>query len=193
MDTPSSNSNDLTTTNDVTSRDTPPSEPEYDSRGALLYVVAVIFIYGFSIIFMIGTTVKKNKENQDDLEEAHRIVQEMTSSHRLSKKQAKFKTQLMMQGRKINHIVGANRAFVDVPHVTDTFLSTRRASEPLEGVSALVKASSDWSLYSYIDVIEHENANHDLHLLSPKDNEIDNVSLRTYSVPEIRIQLDDDP
>ena len=35
----------------------------YDNEGALYYVVIVIFIYGFSIILLIGSSIKKSKQD----------------------------------------------------------------------------------------------------------------------------------
>lgn len=37
---------------------------QYDHTGALYYVVAVVFIYGFSIILMIGSLIRRNQHDR---------------------------------------------------------------------------------------------------------------------------------
>ena len=49
-------------------RDTASSMTSHDresSIGALYYVIAVVLIYGFSIILMIGSQIRKNKHDKD--------------------------------------------------------------------------------------------------------------------------------
>ena len=39
-----------------------PPHKEYDYNGAMYFAVAVILIYGISIAFLIGTTLRKNRQ-----------------------------------------------------------------------------------------------------------------------------------
>ena len=40
-----------------------PLDEEYDNQGALYYVVIVVFLYGFSIVLMIGSSLRKSKKD----------------------------------------------------------------------------------------------------------------------------------
>ena len=64
----------------------------YDDEGALYYVVAVVFIYGFSIILMIGSLIKKNKGDNG----VSKYMKDMDKVRRLERRQRKYQTRLAM-------------------------------------------------------------------------------------------------
>ena len=78
---------------------------DYNGEGALYYVVAVILMYGFSIILMIGSSVRKNSQDQ----QAQKYMKEMSKVRRMERRQEKFKTRLLMQNRRIQNILGGAR------------------------------------------------------------------------------------
>ena len=67
------------------------SDP-YDPTGALYYVVAVVFLYGFSIVLMIGSLVKRSKSDHG----VSKYMKEMDTVRRLERRQEKFKVRLAM-------------------------------------------------------------------------------------------------
>ena len=63
----------------------------YDADGAVYYCVLVICMYAFSILFMIGSSLKKNQQDLD----AHRYLKEMAGLQRV---QDKIKTRMVLDG-----------------------------------------------------------------------------------------------
>lgn len=59
------NSSDLTRNASFTNTS---STSTYDSEGAARYIVVVVLIYGFSIIFFIGSQVRSTKKITDDVD-----------------------------------------------------------------------------------------------------------------------------
>lgn len=51
----------------------------YDSSGAAKYIVVVVLVYGFSIIFFIGSQVRSTKKISDEVDEvnAEKILRSM--------------------------------------------------------------------------------------------------------------------
>ena len=66
----------------------------YDDKGALYYVIAVIFIYGFSIVLMIGSTVKR-KDHDDGV---HNYLNGLEKIRMLEWRQEKFKIRQLILG-----------------------------------------------------------------------------------------------
>ena len=64
---------------------------EYDGRGALYYVVIVLRIYAFSIILMIGSSIKKS---QDDMS-ISKYMKGMDKLRNIEKRQQKFKARVL--------------------------------------------------------------------------------------------------
>ena len=52
---------------------------DYDPSGAAKYIVVVVLVYGFSIIFFIGSQVKSSKKVSDEVDEvnAEKILRSM--------------------------------------------------------------------------------------------------------------------
>ena len=93
------------------SNDTSQSDvDEYDDQGALFYVIVVVLIYGCSIVLMIGSSMKKSRD--ENL--GHKYMQDLDRIKRLERKQEKFKTRLMMTKHKYLHILGQDRADVNI-------------------------------------------------------------------------------
>ena len=66
---------------------------DYDSKGALVYVCAVIFIYGFSIILMIASLIKKSMSDHG----VSKYMKDIDRVRQIARRQEKFKTRLAMQ------------------------------------------------------------------------------------------------
>ena len=76
-------------------------KPEQDDIGAFYYVIAVLLLYGFSIVLMIGSLVKRNKYDNG----LSKYMKDMDKVKRLERRQEKFKTRLVMeQKRKHKHL-----------------------------------------------------------------------------------------
>ena len=69
---------------------------EYDDTGALYYVIAVVLMYGCSIILMIGSSIKKSKNDNG----VHKYMKDMDKIKRLARRQEKFKTRLVMYRKR---------------------------------------------------------------------------------------------
>ena len=70
---------------------------DYDHEGAVYYVLAVVFMFGCSILLMIGSSMKKSKHDNE-------FTAYMKGLERLGKmelKQEKFRTKLQMQQIKV--------------------------------------------------------------------------------------------
>ena len=63
-----------------------------DARGALTYVVAVICMYGFSIILMIASSVKRNEVDKG----MSKYLNDLEKVVRVQKRQEKLKTRMAM-------------------------------------------------------------------------------------------------
>ena len=79
----------------------------YDGDGALMYVIVVILMYSFSIILMIGSSMKKSS-NQDHAMQMY--LKDSDGVKTLVQKQEKFKAKLMMHNKPYRHILGSDRA-----------------------------------------------------------------------------------
>ena len=73
---------------------------DYDATGAVYYILAVIFMYGCSIIMMIGSFVKKS--SPADYTAAY--VKDLQSLEKLQLQQEKFRTKLQMHQKKVKVI-----------------------------------------------------------------------------------------
>ncbi|ELT93332.1 hypothetical protein CAPTEDRAFT_202677 [Capitella teleta] len=78
-------------------------QAEYDDTGALYYVVAVVFIYGFSIILMIGSLIRR-KSNSDRGMNVY--MQGLEKARRVERRREKFKVRLCMQTRRMQKVLG---------------------------------------------------------------------------------------
>ena len=82
---------------------------DYDDTGAVYYVIAVLFIYGFSIILMIGSSIKKSKHDGG----VNKYMKDMAKVQRAERRQEKFNTRLVMHRKKYHHAsLGADLAGV---------------------------------------------------------------------------------
>ena len=79
----------------------------YDGDGALMYVIAVILMYGFSILLMIGSSMRKSN-NQDHAMMLYHKDNERVKN--LERKQEKFKAKLLMHNKHYCNILGSDRA-----------------------------------------------------------------------------------
>ncbi len=80
----------------------------YDDSGAMYYVVAVVLIYGLSIIFMIGSLIRKDEKDRS----VYTYMKDIDRVRQLQKRQEKFRTRLMIQKKRVKHILGTNTAIV---------------------------------------------------------------------------------
>ena len=71
------------------------TEDTYDDQGALYYVVAVVMIYGFSIILMIASFIKKSRHDHG----LSKYMEDMDKVRQLERRQQKFKTRMAMQNK----------------------------------------------------------------------------------------------
>ena len=87
-------------------------EPEsgYDDQGALYYVIVVVFMYGFSIILMIGSSMKKSQQDNG----MNTYMKDLDKMRRLERRQEKFKMRLVMNKQRVNRILGPDRAEMSV-------------------------------------------------------------------------------
>ena len=72
---------------DVKSNATESHQTRYedpDPKGAVIYVVAVILIYGISIVFMIGSSVRKKSNQQSYVDD---IFKDLTKAEKMQEKQ----------------------------------------------------------------------------------------------------------
>ena len=76
-----------------------PEAKVYDNEGALYYVIVVIFIYGFSIILMIGSLIKKSDDTG-----VSKYMKEMERLRSVERRQQKFMTRMAM-----HHHMGSSR------------------------------------------------------------------------------------
>lgn len=79
---------------------------DYDDEGALIYVCAVIFIYAFSIILMIGSLIKKNMQDHG----VSKYMKDIDKLRQLERRQEKFKTRMAIQ-KRFRKIWGSDRGF----------------------------------------------------------------------------------
>ena len=64
---------------------------EYDGSGALYYVVIVLSIYAFSIILMIGSSIKKSQDDKS----ISKYMKGMDKLRNIEKRQQKFKARML--------------------------------------------------------------------------------------------------
>ena len=86
------------------------NQQEYDDTGALYYVIAVVLMYGFSIILMIGSSIKKSKNDNG----VRKYMKDLDKVKRLARRQEKFKTRLVMNGKRYWKVLGSDRAVVSI-------------------------------------------------------------------------------
>ena len=72
---------------------------EYDSTGAMYYVVVVIFVFGFSIVLMIGSSMKKTRNNMYD-NAVSKYLKDMVGVKRQERRQEKFKFRMAMEAKQ---------------------------------------------------------------------------------------------
>ena len=87
-----------------------PPKPPYDDRGALYYVVAVILIYGISIVLMISSSVRKSKNDNG----VNNYVHDMDKVRQLERRQQKFKTRMVMQKKRHRNVLYPNTGIRNV-------------------------------------------------------------------------------
>ena len=77
--------------------DYPPfKKAAYDDEGALYYVIAVLFMYAFSIILMIGSLIKKSKQDNG----MSKYMEDLDKVRKVERRQLKYKSRLAMQNNK---------------------------------------------------------------------------------------------
>ena len=84
------------------------TEEAYDAAGALYYILAVILMYGCSVLLMIGSFVKKSSQDTTVVT----YTKGMESRKKMQLKQDKFRTKLQMHKKKVHRILGPDRAEV---------------------------------------------------------------------------------
>ena len=72
---------------------------EYDATGALYYVVVVIFVFGFSIVLMIASSVKKTRNKTYDTA-VSKYMKDMVTIKRQERREEKFKFRMAMEQRR---------------------------------------------------------------------------------------------
>ena len=72
---------------------------EYDATGALYYVVVVIFVFGFSIVLMIASSVKKTRNKTYDTA-VSKYMKDMVIIKRQERREEKFKFRMAMEQRR---------------------------------------------------------------------------------------------
>lgn len=77
---------------------------DYDDVGALYYVVAVVFIYGFSIILMIGSLIRKSNTDRG----MNIYMKGLDKVRRLERRQQKFKVRMFMHNRRVQRMIGGS-------------------------------------------------------------------------------------
>ena len=76
----------------------PKKEPhEYDDQGALLYVIVVLCMYAFSIILMIGSSIKKSKQDRG----VSKYMKGMDKLRSIQRRQEKFKARMVFHNNKL--------------------------------------------------------------------------------------------
>ncbi len=85
---------------------------KYDDVGALTYVIVIVFLYGFSIILMIGTQVKRGLDS--------RIAEYMTGMknvRKIERRNTKFRARVsMMHNKQLTHYLGRRNSDTCGPH-----------------------------------------------------------------------------
>ena len=71
-------------------------QPEYDPSGALIYVIAVLCMYAFSIILMIRSSIKKSKHDNN----VTKYMKGMDTLRKIEKRQQKYRTRMLMHNNK---------------------------------------------------------------------------------------------
>ena len=71
-------------------------QEDYDGRGALYYVVAVLCMYAFSIILMIGSSIKKSKQDVG----VSKYMKGMDKLRKIEKRQQKFIARMKIHNNK---------------------------------------------------------------------------------------------
>ena len=68
----------------------------YDDTGALYYVIAVVLMYGFSIILMIGSSIKKSKNDNG----VRKYMKNRDKIRQVARRQEKFKARQATYGKR---------------------------------------------------------------------------------------------
>ena len=136
----------------------------YDDEGALYYVVAVVFIYGFSIILMIGSLIKKNKADNG----VSKYMKDMDKVRRMERRQQKYQTRLAMSAaggnsRRASRAIASRTCSAPLPETgplsappqpqrcTSAFPWDHTTTDWLTGGSDTDKVASTCSLLSSAD------------------------------------------
>ena len=80
----------------------------YDASGALYYILAVIFMYGCSILMMIASFVKKSTHDTTGIT----YIKDLQGLEKMQLQQEKFRTKLQMHQKRVHRILGPDRAEV---------------------------------------------------------------------------------
>ncbi len=72
------------------------SRAAYDGEGALYYVIAVLFMYALSIILMIGSLIKKSKQDNG----MSKYMEDLDKVRKVERRQLKYKSRLAMHNNK---------------------------------------------------------------------------------------------
>ena len=72
-------------------------ETSYDQKGAVIYVVSVLFFFGISIILMIASSIRKKNKHDHAVS---KYMKGMDRVRRIEKRHAKFKTRIAIMGNK---------------------------------------------------------------------------------------------
>ena len=89
---------------------------DYDSVGAIYYVIAVIIMFGCTILLMFCSFVRKTHDDNSIIS----YMKDLDRLERLQLKQEKFRTNLQIHQKKVHRILGPDRA--EVLDETQVFL-----------------------------------------------------------------------
>ena len=119
----------------------------YDSVGALYYVVAVVFLYGFSIILMIGSLIKKTEADHG----VSKYMSDLDKIRRLERRQQKYKTRLAMLQTQKRRPSSARPSTDSAMTTSEAAQASKWANVSLWANINLDRTASTWSLPSVHD------------------------------------------
>lgn len=133
----------------------------YDPKGALYYVVIVIFVFGFSIILMIASSIKKTRNKKYD-NAVSKYMKDMIKVKQQERREEKYKFRMAME-QKLSLTIQDTHPYVkkrdpiieeedeeeeDNSKLNLTRSSTSRETDPTS--TCIIKIDDSGSSYSYI-------------------------------------------
>jgi hypothetical protein len=81
---------------------------QYDSVGAIYYVIAILIMFACTILLMFCSFVRKTQDDNSIIS----YMKDLDRLERLQLKQEKFRTNLQIHQKKVHRILGPDRAEV---------------------------------------------------------------------------------